>query len=80
MSRTYRFPDEIPLNRRAVSYFDRADALQRALTAASVTSVSNHARSELWSLVSERGCPPAKAVAIVTGASVWRPSGPRLVA
>jgi hypothetical protein len=81
MSRTYKFPERPLIYVAHVgTNFIRAEAVQRALTAANVPFIDVRSRNELWSLVSERGCPPAKAVAIVTGAALPRAERPRAVA
>jgi hypothetical protein len=68
-----------PLTRRTEVYFDRCQAADDAVNR-TVGMVDFTTRQAIWTLVTERGCPPAKAVAIVTGVSVPMATRPRLVA
>ncbi len=59
-------------------FVERYEAVEHELIIHGV-SLNNHARNELTSLACKRGCPPAKAVSIITGAPCSRFARPRIV-
>ncbi len=92
MSRTYRQPHEdedrqVQLVCLPLANHDPLSLVRTSIARAGATddafdrrNVDDGVWSEVVELVLERGCPPAKAVSIVTGCPVPRLARPRLVA